>query len=581
MRRLKIALLFNIIVMLAMGGTVWAERDALSILLLHSYNIDFKWTKDQHEGFLETLEANGIVGTYSIEFMDTKKYPKLLDDTYYLEALKSKYMNKTFDYIYVTDNDALTFITKYKEELFPDVPLIASGINYGTDLSAVPPDTHIIIEQSDAEKTIELMLSVQPQIQRIHVLVDQSATGHIHKAYLESVVMPKFPSLEFIWVDGLSLKAMPAYFSVLDQSDGVMLAIYFTDGKDETYTEKEIPTLVATHSPVPVWCNWDFHMNSGVIGGSLISGRRQGISAGETMVALINHNERPMVIDETLTGSQTTIDYQAMQRHHIKAVSFPDGVLYLNKPVNYFVQNRLLILVASGIILVLLSVIWILTRLNRDQKMIQLKSNELLMMKTAIISNQTEIVFRIAEMIETRSHDTGNHVRRVALISRVLGAKQGLDTDALRVLETAAAMHDVGKIGIPEHILSKPGPLNAEERLIMNTHTSLGHKVFGNSDLPIFQKAAIIAHEHHEYWDGSGYPLGLCGEEIHLYARIVAIADVFDALLSKRTYKEPWTVEATLGFFTAQKSKMFDPNLVESLLEMMDEILEIRELYQD
>jgi response regulator RpfG family c-di-GMP phosphodiesterase len=140
-------------------------------------------------------------------------------------------------------------------------------------------------------------------------------------------------------------------------------------------------------------------------------------------------------------------------------------------------------------------------------------------------------------------------------------------------------MHDIGKIAIPDSILEKPAPLNPEEWEIMKTHTILGYQMLISSNRPLFKTAATIAHEHHEKWDGSGYPQGLKGEEIHIAGRISAIADVFDALDSKRCYKSKWILEDSLAFFKEQSGRHFDPQLVDLLFANLDEFLTIRKQF--
>jgi response regulator RpfG family c-di-GMP phosphodiesterase len=142
-------------------------------------------------------------------------------------------------------------------------------------------------------------------------------------------------------------------------------------------------------------------------------------------------------------------------------------------------------------------------------------------------------------------------------------------------------MHDVGKIGIPDAILLKPGRLTDEEREVMKTHTTIGYHILNTWERPIMQAAAIIAHEHHERWDGTGYPQGLKGDGIHIAGRITCLADIFDALSSKRVYKEAWPQEKVLDYIQAEKGRIFDPALVDALFANMEEIDRIRDKYQD
>lgn len=198
-----------------------------------------------------------------------------------------------------------------------------------------------------------------------------------------------------------------------------------------------------------------------------------------------------------------------------------------------------------------------------------------------IIDTQKDIILRMGDVVETRSKETANHVYRVAEVSYLLAKKIGLSESDARILRHASPMHDVGKVGVPDDILLKPGKLTVEEFEVMKSHTTLGYNIFRNSHREIVQAAATIAHEHHERWDGSGYPRKLKGEEIHVFGRITALSDVFDALAHKRSYKEAWTLDDVFDYIIEHKGKIFDPALVEAFLEMKQEILDIQTLYPD
>ena len=194
---------------------------------------------------------------------------------------------------------------------------------------------------------------------------------------------------------------------------------------------------------------------------------------------------------------------------------------------------------------------------------------------------QEDMIMRIGEIGETRSLETGYHVRRVAEYSRILAQKCGLSSQEIRYLSDASPMHDIGKIGIPDTILQKAGPLNDDEWTIMRTHSETGYHFFENSDSPLLKAAAIIAYEHHEKWDGSGYPRRLKGEEIHIYGRITAISDVFDALGSDRCYKKAWSNEQIYALIKSERGKHFDPILVDLFFEHLDEFTAVQLHYSE
>lgn len=207
--------------------------------------------------------------------------------------------------------------------------------------------------------------------------------------------------------------------------------------------------------------------------------------------------------------------------------------------------------------------------------------SEIIKLHEEIESTQQEIIYHMGEIAESRSQETGNHVRRVAEYSRLLALKYGLDAQEANKIAMASPMHDIGKVGIPDAILHKPGKLTDEEWEIMKTHAMLGYAVLQHSKRPILQASAIIAKEHHEKYDGTGYPLGLSGETIHLYARIVAIADVFDALSHDRCYKKAWEDADVFAFFEKERGAHFDPQLVDMFLAAKEEFLTIRDHFKD
>ena len=192
-----------------------------------------------------------------------------------------------------------------------------------------------------------------------------------------------------------------------------------------------------------------------------------------------------------------------------------------------------------------------------------------------ILSTQHEMLSLLGEVGETRSQETGHHVRRVAKYSKLLAELYGLSEEEVNHLYIASPMHDIGKIGISDEILLKPGKLDEDEGEIMKQHAKIGYDILKSSSRPILKAASIISHEHHEKWDGSGYPRALKGEEIHVYGRITALADVFDALKCKRVYKEPWPMEDILEYIKAQRGEHFDPALVDLFFENVDMFTDI------
>ena len=214
------------------------------------------------------------------------------------------------------------------------------------------------------------------------------------------------------------------------------------------------------------------------------------------------------------------------------------------------------------------------TKVNQAVGKIQQLNNDL---KTT----QNEMIMSLGSIMETRDDDTGKHVLRVATYAKLLAELYGIDEDTVELIYKAAPFHDAGKVAIPDAILNKPGKLTPQEWKIMQTHTTAGYKVFKKTTQPLLKMCAVIAVEHHERWDGTGYPKGLQGEEISIEGRIVAIADVLDALTSKRAYKDAWSFADAVEFVVSQKEKMFEPKLVELFEENVEQFKEIYERLRD
>jgi len=196
-----------------------------------------------------------------------------------------------------------------------------------------------------------------------------------------------------------------------------------------------------------------------------------------------------------------------------------------------------------------------------------------------IHERELETLSKLAKAGEFRDQTTGNHLTRMARYSSLIGTNLGLAPETVHVLEVAAPMHDIGKIGIPDAILLKQGPLTTEEDAVMKTHPRIGYDILKGSPSKYLSMGAIIALGHHEKFDGSGYPNGLHGEDIPIVARVVAVADVFDALVSERPYKHAWTIEDGLAYLIAQKGKQFDPRCVDAFLSGEAKVREIRQQY--
>lgn len=223
---------------------------------------------------------------------------------------------------------------------------------------------------------------------------------------------------------------------------------------------------------------------------------------------------------------------------------------------------------------------------KRCTNLLRLRSHQLaLESNNQALAQQVEAslkdtLIRLARAGEFRDSETGNHILRMARYSRLIAEQLDLDTDICELIELAAPMHDIGKIGIPDTVLLKQGPLDENEWDIMKQHTNIGHEILSGSNSKYLRMGASIALNHHEKFDGSGYPNGLRGEEIPIEARIVAVADVYDALTTKRPYKNSWNIPDAVNFLKNNSGSQFDPKCINAFVAQLDNIkLVFKELY--
>jgi len=242
------------------------------------------------------------------------------------------------------------------------------------------------------------------------------------------------------------------------------------------------------------------------------------------------------------------------------------------------------ILVISIIIIILIAYkvnSYVGLTVDEIERKVDEDTKEIANLNKEIEETQKEVIFTIGAIGDRRSKETGNHVRRVAHYSKILALHYGLSEKEAEMLKQASPMHDIGKIAIPDAILNKPDKLTLEEKKIMQTHAQLGYEILKSSTRPLLKTADIVAYEHHEKWDGSGYPRGLKGEQIHIYGRITAVADVFDALGSDRVYKKAWDDDKIFKHFKEEKAKHFDPKLVDIFFDNIEEFLKVRKTFRD
>lgn len=277
-------------------------------------------------------------------------------------------------------------------------------------------------------------------------------------------------------------------------------------------------------------------------------------------------------LDEVLQAEQLSACHQALND---KSIIYKDDYLFAYCSSEYNHNSMLFI---SGVPKDLTDTQRHLIKIFSQNVQLAFENVQL---QSEIEATQQELVYRLSEAVEQRSTETGNHVKRVAHICHILAEGYGLSKHDADLVRLASPLHDVGKVGIPDAILNKPAKLEPQEWEVMKTHTDKGYTILKDSPHEIVSTGAIIAKEHHEKWDGSGYPQGLSGNAINVFGRIVALADVYDALRHKRCYKEPWTLQNVVDEINAQKGTHFEPKMVEVFNEKLDELEAVLSRFPD
>lgn len=276
------------------------------------------------------------------------------------------------------------------------------------------------------------------------------------------------------------------------------------------------------------------------------------------------------------TGDKTEVD-ESIKRYLQKAIDAKTSIIEDDIFVGYFSTS------SGAVSLLYLKGVRKITELESQLLTIFSYSVSLafenLFLSQEIIDTQGELIYRLGDVVESRSHEAGNHVRRISELSYQLCILMGHSEEKAELIRQAAPMHDIGKIATPDSVLLKPGKLDAEEWEVMKQHSEIGHNILAGSTRQILQTAATIAHEHHEKVDGSGYPQGLKGDEISLEARIIAVADVFDALTHERCYKPAWPLEDVIKLMKESKGTHLDAHIVDTLLDNIDVALQINQTY--
>ena len=558
-----------------------------NILILHSYSGDYLWTRQVHVGILEGLEDNKDKYSFSLEYMDTKNFSsEEYIDRYdvpftYKYALKKtlrklsigeeigdfayKYVAKKIDLVIAVDDRAFLYALSRRKDILKDVPILGTGLST-MDLEFLRREkVYQMIEQPDYEANIKLALKQNPGAEKIYFITDLTITGQNTKKEVE-YIMGKY-DIEREWLDNFSLEELKTRVKRLKKEDIVIFLLFSVDRLGASYDYYEPIADLSRVSEAPIYINWNFYLNTGAFGGYAFDGREMGVQTFEIAQDILEGERIPKVIG-TKQRSNYIFDYNVVREKFLETIYYPEGTIFINKPETFYEKNRDLIITFLTVITIITTIL-ILVYLNLvKQRVINSQNKELL-------NTQKDILYRLGNVIEYRSRETANHVGRVAKISKFIALKMGFSPKEAEVIEIASPLHDVGKIGISDETLNFPGRYSKEQFEEMKKHADIGYDILKGSDKKIIEAAAAIAHEHHERWDGEGYPRHLKKDEINIFAKITMVADVIDALSHERVYKKAWTFDETVDYIVNEKGKMFDPKIVEVVETHREEIEEI------
>ncbi|WP_241802890.1 HD domain-containing phosphohydrolase [Aliivibrio logei] len=558
------------------------NKKPINILVLHSYSPSYEWTEKIEEGIKNATATSERNIRLSIEYMDSKRIDGSKYTSQYESYLNGKYNTHYFDAIIVSDDNALNFLIRYGDHLFPSIPIIAVGINnLSVNLSTIEHRTTVFYEKDHITKNLELAQKLYPNLKTVYLLSDNSLTSQlIRRRFIEEAVA--FKGLNIKVVSHQSLADAAKLLSEASSDSVAFLTHYNTELSDGHYYDyNTVASKLSQDSQIPIFVFWEHYLGHGVLGGYVNRSYALGVQSVISLTKKLNFTINKQIAGFPKAWEGYVFDNQVINQFNISKSTLPYTSVIVNEPHSYFYENRNIITVTLLLIAMLLGIIITQSIAIRRKKELSENKSHILALQKRTLNVQKEMIEVLGEAIETRSGETGNHVRRVAKMSSLLGKIYGLPKNEYRLLEVISPMHDVGKIGISESILDKPSKLTPAERIVVETHTEIGYKLLMSGDGEIMHSAARIALEHHEHWDGKGYPNQIVGEAIHIFARITAITDVFDALMSKRCYKDAWPLDKVITLFNEECGKQFDPRLCQMFLQEIEQFIAIRREYPD
>lgn len=544
------------------------------VLVVHSYGSNSIWNQSIQKGIVNANSYLERPFELHVEYFEGNWLKGKSHTALFSQYLREKYRDIKLKAV-VFDDDYAAEIVNQLQDFLADTPVLLLGVSkYENSTSDRALDIDIHYDEYQVAQIVSQLLQTRPDLSEVHFLADRSIVGN-HLFNSISTYMRQFlPHVRIIEYRDLSLdQTLQKLDSHTRVNDAVLLGVYNTDlAQGEFYSDHTLGSLVAKYSRAPVYTFWENYITGGVLGGYTISAQSQGA----LLISKLAQRFDKKYINNTVYSEpkgNAIFDYNALVNHDIFLSQLPSDTTILQRPFISLRDDRN-IAIATAFCLLLIGYFsykyWNKLRFKAQQS--KVKKEEL----QQAFEYQKDMIYVMGEAIESRSGETGNHVKRVAKMSYFLAKKYGLSDSECEVLKIISPMHDIGKISTPESILDKPGSLNKDEFDTMKLHTVNGHKLLSTGSGHLMKMAAIVAHEHHEKWNGSGYPNGKLGESIHIYGRITAVADVIDALLSTRPYKKSWSNLKVMELLRIESGQHFEPKLVDIALEYYIELMEVR-----
>lgn len=544
------------------------------VLVVHSYGSNSEWSQSIQRGVTEANQH--LVEPFELyaEYFDGSR----LQEQQYVEKF-SRYLNIKYSDIVL---DSIVLVDDYAAQLLPHIeeiidvkPVYLLGVSHSADQYLdIDLDIHIHYDEYDVVQITNKLIATRPDLTTIHFVVDRSIVGEFLYQSIKKHLDTNLPSIRLQLYRDRPLEGMLASLeNSTSPQDAVLLGPYNTETQEGIfYSDHILAKSVAQSSNAPVYSFWDNYIFAGVVGGYTVAGDSQGA----LVIEMLAQRFDKQYVDElvyTLPKGKAVYNYDALLKHDIYLNQLPSDAVIFNRPYLTLRDDIEKVLILAFIAVV--CVYAVATHFTKRQ-LTKKREESIMTVQRFAFESQKDMIYAMGEAIECRSGETGQHVKRVAQMSSFIAKLYGLNDYECQLLEIVSPMHDIGKISISEDILNKPGKLTNHEFDIIKEHTSEGYKLLSASNGHLMQMAAIVAHEHHEKWNGTGYPCGKKGEEIHIYGRITAIADVMDALLSSRPYKNAWPESKVIELLESESNEHFQPELVELVLENFFDIIAVR-----